>query len=122
MIKDLEATVTNVEDLKQLFRMVGGVVYGYSISEHSDDQIIYDLNEEVFDDMVKYDVPKSVDKIAEESFKFANEHRKPYTEIFPIYQYIEGVNIGEFEEAVVFRYVGEMNVVYVSPNWVSKRN
>ena len=120
MIREIDATVTNVEDLKKMFRMVGDKVYGYEISEYGDDQIIYDLNEEVFEESIKYETPKSVSDIAEEAFKYVNEHRQPFVEILPYY--VDGVHVSEHEEAVVFNYDGEFNIVSITPIWVPKIN
>lgn len=114
MIRNLEATVTNVEDLKQLFRMVGDKVYGHFIIENK--QIVYNLSENVYEGSIRFHEPKSVDDIADQAFRWANAHRDENCDIFPIPDYVD-IEDSDFEEVVIFYYDGETQDVIVEGSW-----
>lgn len=117
MIRNLEATVTDVEDLKQLFRMVGNKIYGHSIIE--DKQIIYNLSEDMYEDSIGFHTPKSVDDIADEAFRWANAHRDEICYGIPIPDYAE-ITDDDFEEVVMLYYDSETQDVIIQGSWEYK--
>lgn len=114
MIKDLEATVTNVDDLKQLFRMVGDKVYGHAIIENK--QIVYNLSEDVSEGSIRFHTPKEVDDIADQAFRWANAHRGEICYGFPIPDYVN-LKDEDFEKIVTFYYDSETQDVIVQGDW-----